>query len=174
MKNCFLSFIIVLGQLSPVFAQDTQSLRKIFYESKESKKAAKNFQTITKEYKMGVPPIFLAYKGMANFLMAKHANNPFKKLSYFRQGKIYLEESLQLDSLNPEIIFLRFTVQTSTPPFLGYSNQIQTDKTKLLKYLTASKTKFQDPDLFQRILDFLSQSNFCTTEEQNQLNQLKP
>lgn len=78
-------------------------------------------------------PLLFGYKGGATMIMAKHAFNPFSKLSYFKKGKNMLESAIQADKNNIELLFLRYTIQTSVPSFLNYSSDRQKDKSFLLK-----------------------------------------
>lgn len=80
-------------------------------------------------------PLFLGYKGCAHMIMAKHVPGPFSKLSYFRKGRNMLEKAIQADSLNTELRFLRYTIQTNTPALLGYGGKIKTDRAFLLNNL---------------------------------------
>jgi hypothetical protein len=42
-------------------------------------------------------PLLFGYRGGATMLMAKHAFNPFSKLSYFKKGKLMLESAIKAD-----------------------------------------------------------------------------
>src|SRR5687768_14330751 len=70
-----------------------------------------------------------AYRGAATILMAKHSINPYSKLKHFYDGKKILEAAIKKDPGNVEARYLRFTIQSNVPDFLGYNNEIQADKT---------------------------------------------
>lgn len=65
-------------------------------------------------------------------MMAKYVSNPFRKLSYFKGGKQLLEKCVSADTENAEIRYLRLTVQSNAPSFLGYNQSITVDKQFLL------------------------------------------
>jgi hypothetical protein len=78
--------------------------------------------------------LFSGYKAATTMIMAKHALNPFVKLGQFNKGRKMLERAIRADDKNVELRFLRFTTQTNAPAFLGYNNNIPSDKEFLLKY----------------------------------------
>ena len=95
--------------------------------------------------------LFEAYKGAATIIMAKHAFNPVKKLGYFNTGKKILEKAVQTDPQNIEIRFLRFTIQTNAPSFLGYNDNIRADEIFLQKNTLLT----EDMDLKRMIVEYL-------------------
>jgi uncharacterized pyridoxal phosphate-containing UPF0001 family protein len=72
-------------------------------------------------------PIFLAYLGGLQSVKANHVFNPIKKLSTFNRGKSNIEKAVKLSPTNPEIRFIRLSIQKNIPGFLGYKNNIQED-----------------------------------------------
>jgi len=97
-------------------------------------------------------PLLCGYKGGATMLMAKHAFNPFSKLSYFKKGKIMLESAIKADYTNLELRFLRFTIQTNVPGFLNYTSDKNLDRA----FISQSLPKLQDQELKKIIIEFLS------------------
>lgn len=101
--------------------------------------ATNNEETCNKLIKILVPynennnPLLFGYRGGATMIMAKHAFNPFSKLSYFKKGKNILESAIQADNTNIELRFLRYTIQTSVPSFLNYGGEKKADKLFLSK-----------------------------------------
>ena len=79
-------------------------------------------------------PLFLGYRGGATMLMAKHVINPFSKLSYFKKGKLMLENAIKADYTNVELRFLRYTIRT---------------------FIAQSLPKLKDQDLKKIISEFL-------------------
>jgi len=83
--------------------------------------------------------IMMGYNGAGKILMAKHYYNPISKLSSFNEGKEILEKAIQGDLYNPELRYLRLTIQTNVPSFLGYSSNINEDKLYLTKKIKIYK-----------------------------------
>lgn len=79
--------------------------------------------------------LLLGYKGAVELGMARHHPNPFKKMGYFGDGKELLEKSISIDPENIELRFLRLTIQTNLPTFLGYSDEKENDKAYVLNHL---------------------------------------
>lgn len=104
------------------------------------------------------------YKATDTMMMANYTLIPFSKLTYFNKGKSLLEKSISRESSNVEARFLRFTVQSASPAFLGYNKSIQIDKDFLLKNLSS----LNDLQLKHIIISFLKTSkNLSDKEKQN-------
>ncbi len=85
--------------------------------------------------------LLLGYHGAALLGMARHAPNVFKKMSFFSDGKELLEKSIDMDHDNVELRFLRLTIQTNIPSFLGYSDSKESDKAFVLNHLEEAKSE---------------------------------
>lgn len=79
--------------------------------------------------------LLVGYHGAVLLGMARHDGNVFKKMSYFGDGKDLLEKSIQVDPDNIELRFLRLTIQTHMPSFLGYSESKESDKKFVVSHL---------------------------------------
>ena len=79
--------------------------------------------------------LLLGYKGAVELGMARHHPNPFKKMGYFGDGKEWLEKSISIDPESIELRFLRLTIQTNLPTFLGYSDEKEKDKAFVLNHI---------------------------------------
>ncbi len=108
----------------------------------------------------------IAYEGVAYMAYAKHKINPYSKYKSFIDGRNLLELAIRQDSENIEIRFVRFIIQKHTPSFLGYKQNIKTDKLYILKNL--NKLKATDTDLFARIYAYLISGN-CINDEEKKL-----
>ena len=79
--------------------------------------------------------LLLGYKGAVELGMGRHDPNVFKKMSWFGDGKEHLEKSIANDPQNLELRFLRLTIQTNMPAFLGYSENKEKDKAFVIENL---------------------------------------
>ena len=95
------------------------------------------------------------YRGAAMMMEANHVFNPITKLSRFKKGKQVIENAIKSDGMNVELRFIRLTIQTNVPSFLGYSSAIEADKKLLLQQLDQIK----DKDLRNRITNYLRKIN---------------
>ncbi|WP_245553874.1 hypothetical protein [Cytophaga aurantiaca] len=159
----------VLLFLLPVCTQGEEwnmiTIRNLYYKASLSKEDSETFKTTVTSIQNPTESI-KGYIAVSHMIEAKYVYNPYTKLSYFNKGKVLLENSINIEPNNIELRYLRICVQTSAPSFLGYSNQITTDKTFILqKYSLVN-----DADLKKRIKDFMLQSGLCTEQEKNLFN----
>ena len=110
-------------------------------------------------------PVLLAYKAGVTMMMAKYVFLPFK-MKYFREGKKLLQQAIEASPQNTEIRFLRFSLQSETPGFLGYKDHMEADKQFLLQRIPVLK----DPELEALMLPFLVNSDYLTEEEKQDLS----
>ena len=96
--------------------------------------------------------LLTGYKGSLCMGMALHHINPFKKMSFFGDGKKLLEESISREPQNLELRFLRLTIQTNLPSFLGYSDNKESDK----KFVQAGLSGVESPELQAHIRNFIT------------------
>ena len=85
--------------------------------------------------------LLLGYHGATLLGMARHDPNPFKKMSHFSDGKKLLEKAISRDPNSLELRFLRLTIQTYMPSFLGYDDSKESDKAFLLNNLDGVKNE---------------------------------
>ena len=110
-------------------------------------------------------PLLLCYKGANEMITAKYVVSPIAKLNRFKKGKIWIENAISRDTLATEMRYLRFSIQTNLPSFLGYQNNIIADKLFLLNQI--DKTK--DQELKKMMLNYLLLSKYVTEEERKKL-----
>lgn len=142
-------------------------LRGLFYKASESKASALQLSKILDGVDDKSAPILLCYKGVADMMEAKHLFNPIYKLSRFNAGKAKIEEAIRRDPDDLEMRFLRFSIQNNLPGFLGYKEQIDQDKAKLLTELD----QLRDDVLKKNIVNYLMVSGKCTDLEMKRLKQ---
>ena len=106
-------------------------------------------------------PLINSYKGANIMIGANYVFNPISKLSKFNKGKKLIEYAVERDPNNIEIRYIRFTVQTNLPKFLGYSSYINKDKEFIINQLGF----MNDQDLRSRIVAYLLSSNRCNEIE---------
>ena len=142
-----------------------EELRILFYKSADDKNAAEKFSRVLKNIDVSSSPLLVCHKGVAEMMQAKHTFNPFNKLARFYKGRSLIEQSIKLYPVNLEQRFLRFSIQSNLPGFLGYNNEIETDKMILLNGLDDLK----DQKLKERIVTYMIGSAKLTTTELKKL-----
>lgn len=157
-------FLLITTILTGLFFKDepkVEVVRDLFYQAATDKTAAEKFARVMSVVDNNSSPVLLCYKGVAEMIQAKHVFNPFSKLMKFKNGKVLIEESISRDPDDLELRFLRFSIQSNLPGFLGYDDEIASDKMRLLKGYNGIK----DNELKKRILDYLTTSKYCTVDE---------
>ncbi len=162
MKFIFLLFIL---SISSVHAQNILELRKQFYSASTNSDEADKFYSSFKNAPKSSLPIIIGYKGIAAFMICNHSYNPYKKIKYFSEGKSNLDNAIKLSLENIELRFLRFSVQSNSPDFIGYKNNLLEDKNLIIKAISTSEFKKKDADLFTRITNFLLESDNISSSE---------
>jgi hypothetical protein len=74
-----------------------------------------------------------AYEGALTMKKAGLIKGPGKKLSLFKAGHKKLEAALNKDADNAEYHFLRLMIQENAPGILGYKDDLEKDKTIVIK-----------------------------------------
>lgn len=160
-----LAFLNIMILLSITDANlKVNDVRKLYYEAALKEDAANKLNKMLVAVNDNSDAIFICYKGAAQMLDAKYAFNPITKLSRFKKGKILIEKAINKDPNHLEMRFIRFSIQTNLPSFLGYNNWIENDK----KILLLQTAKIKDEDLKQKISSYLVK--YCTKEELKKLN----
>jgi hypothetical protein len=155
----FFLAMMVFGQSS-----ELEEIRELYQQAPEEEAAARQLMQKTENYRDNEPLMF-AYKGAAHMMMAKHVINPFSKMSHFNKGKKIYTAAIDADPNNLELRFLRFSVQSEAPGFLGYKQNVEEDKSLLL----AGTTKINDAALKKMIMDYLLSSEALTAAEKKKL-----
>ncbi len=110
-----------------------------------------------------------AYHGGGLVILANHLWAPTSKLSSFNKGTAEIDEAISEDASNPEIRFIRYSIQLKAPSFLGYNKHLAEDR----KIIFEKLANYKNPS-FQRVASlFLLKNSKCTPEEETFLNQWK-
>jgi hypothetical protein len=96
----------------------------------------------------------IVYHGVATAMRAEVMSGVSDKLKTFSDGKELIESAVKLDFYNPEIRFLRFSVQSQIPFFLGYSSEKENDINVII-YALEHRTIDSNSAYWQRVLQWL-------------------
>jgi len=114
-----------------------------------------------KNYNENNNPTLAAYKACGCMMNAKYAINPFEKWNSFSKGKTLLQKSVGKEPLNVEIRFLRLAMQSKSPSFLGYSEDIPKDKNFVLQQFKS----LEDIELKNFMKAFLEKADILSHAE---------
>jgi hypothetical protein len=156
-------FIALIFSATIAFAQ--QNHTSLLSEArKELPKAFENEKDCTTLYNKLIQvknpePILKGYVGASSIAMARHASL-FDKRGYLKPGIELLEKAIKEKPNNTELLFIRLTIQLNLPSFLGYNDNIDSDK----KFVLAN---YQNtPQVMrERISKFIKDSEHFTPEE---------
>jgi hypothetical protein len=153
--------LLIMPHGKPETELSLSQLRSLYYAASQKASEADRFYEMMKNADTK-QPLLLGYKAMAEFMKCYHSYNPVNKLSYFYKGKGNLDQAISLDPGNAELRYLRFTVQTNVPSFLGYKEKIDEDK----QFLITHPEKFKaDAALNAMICDYMIGSDYCSPSE---------
>jgi len=162
-----LLIFLFIGNWSSKDAPELSTLRKLYYRAAVESSASTSLSKELKSVGPDAAPLLLCYKGAALMIEAKYVLNPITKLSRFSKGKRAIEQAIAREPGNMEMRFIRFSLQTNLPGFLGYHGHIASDKQKLL----AGLANVTDKVLKENITAYLISSKKCTSEEIKKLQQ---
>lgn len=144
---------------------DMNEVRELYKQATIHESVCHKLMDILKPYNPEDNPLMAGYKACCFMLMAKYSVNPFKKWSYFKSGKKLLSEAIDKDKSDVELRFLRFMIQTTAPPFLGYQDAIEKDKNFLLESLPAIK----DKSLKKWMISYMEHTSFLSEKGKKRL-----
>ena len=165
MKRLFFVGLLFWATTSFANTPTISEVRSLYEKSVKDESACNKLIEILSPYNENNNPLYAGYKASAIMMMAKHVFNPFSKMSYFKKGKKILENAIKADYNNVELRFLRFNAQTHMPSFLGYNNDIDSDKI----FLENSFQRITDENLKAFLLPYLKNSDYISAGKKMQL-----
>lgn len=152
MKSTLLFLLLIISARS-VSGIELQVVRDMYAKAVEDKEVAR---TLLQQLKQAPKnPVINGYLGAVTVIQAKHAINPFVKLSYFNSGKKILENAISSSPQNVELRFLRYGIQLNAPAFLNYRSNREADRDFLVKSLREGRVI--DRQLKSMLESFLKQ-----------------
>lgn len=159
-----LSILILSFMHYPVQGPSMEKIREYYDQAPRSEEATQSLIRLVEGHTES-SAVLLAYQASATMMMANHVGNPFKKISYFREGKKLLEQAVEREPSNVEVRFLRFAAQSEIPGFLGYKDNLKEDKQLILQQIA----RLQDKHLQELIVTYMMRSDDLTQQEKEQL-----
>ncbi len=135
MKTFLVYCLLSLASVS-IFAQDLtlDDVRKKYPLATKNDSVCKELYNALNGKADGTD-VLSGYAGGVTMLMAKSTANPFSKMEYFKDGKKLLEDAISNNKNDIELRFLRFAIQDNLPSMLGYNENLEEDKSYIMKYL---------------------------------------
>ncbi len=120
MVICFL----FTGQSYP----ELEVVRKLYQECPRHEKSCQELLDLLKPYRITDHPLLYGYQASATMMLARHVFSPVSKLRNFNRGKQMLEAAISAAPEDVELRLLRLLAQSNAPGFLGYRDEIVSDK----------------------------------------------
>jgi hypothetical protein len=147
------------------------TLRRHYELAAADKAAGEKFYKLLADYKAH-DALVLGYKAAAEAIRARDASM-FNKLTYVQDAARTFEQAVSLDPQNPEIRFLRFSVESNLPAFLGLSKHVDEDKEMLLNAALSHPKSGLDTEAFHTVRNFLVGRGHVSDDDAARLNKVK-
>lgn len=146
------------------------NLRRHYELAAADKAAGEKFYKLLADYK-DRDALVLGYKGAAEAIRARDASM-FNKLTYVQDAARTFEQAVSIDPKNPEIRFLRFSVESNLPAFLGLSKHVDEDKEMLLNAALSHPKSGLDAEAFRTVRSFLVARGHVSDADAQRLNKV--
>lgn len=161
-----LLLLLVLLTTTSIADQKIQQARQLFFRFDEDSHAPAILLQSLDDVRINESPVLMAYKGVALAASASYELSPLSKLNRFIEGKNLVEAAIDQWPENPELRFIRLSIQLKAPGFLEYNKQINIDKIHLISNLIHHPGRFPNAMFREKVLIFLQTKAQLTAEEQ--------
>jgi hypothetical protein len=171
----FLFFSLTLLLTVSSFVSDATpyslpNLRRQYQQAAASKEAGEKFHKLMSAYDQR-NAVVLAYKAAAEAIRARDASM-FNKLTYVQSASKQFDEAVKLDTDSAEVRFLRLSVESNLPAFLGLSTHVDEDRQFLVETLLQHPKSGLDTESFGLVRDFLVARGHVSDTDAHKLSQL--
>ncbi len=147
------------------------ALRHHYEQAAADKQAGEKFYKLLQAY-TGQDALTLGYKAASEAIRARDASM-LNKLTYVQQAARTFEQAVALSGSNAEIRFLRFSVESNLPAFLGLSKHVDEDKAFLLDAALQHPGSGMDAEAFETVRGFLVDRKHVSDDEAQRLARIK-
>ncbi|KAA9339096.1 hypothetical protein F0P96_00215 [Hymenobacter busanensis] len=147
------------------------ALRRQFHEAATDETAGRRFHQLMSQYTER-DAVVLAYKAASEAIMAKHTGGLFDKMDRVKAASRQFDEAVSLAPQQPEVRFLRFSIESNLPGFLGASKHVDEDRAFLVKTALQHPKSGLDAEAFDVMRDFLIARNHVSPDEAQLLRRI--
>jgi hypothetical protein len=104
--------------------------------------------------------------------LAKHAFNHFSKLNYVKRATEKLNKAIAINGNNIEIRYMRFSVESAMPTYLGYSKHVHEDKKVIIDGLSGISASNENKAMYKFFASNILKSSFCNNAEKKLLSDI--
>ena len=154
------------------FTYKPSDLRRIYFQAANEKHAYEQLAPHLAKYK-GNDVLVQGFQAGIEGVGAKYASGLYSKLKHIRNSAQAFEKVISKDPTNPEVRFLRYTIEYHVPRYLLMSGHLQDDKKIILNSLLAHPRSGVDPEAVKIMRDYFLRGNHSNTDEKKQLRNLR-
>ncbi|WP_345224102.1 hypothetical protein [Hymenobacter koreensis] len=147
------------------------ALRRQYQQAAADEQAGRRFHQLLSAY-TDRDAVVLAYKAASEAIMAKHTGGLFDKMDRVKAASKQFDAAVALAPQHPEVRFLRFTIESNLPGFLGASKHVDEDRAFLVQVAMKHPRSGLDAESFDVMRDFLLAHSHVTGEEAAQLKRM--
>lgn len=166
----FLVTFVSFGQKKDPYAHST--LVNYYQIAAKDEDEAEAFLELMDKYK-GKDPVVTGYKAVSNAIMAKHAWSPYSKIKYLKNCSNIFEQAVKLNPQNPEVRFLRYSIEYNIPKYLNMSQNLEEDKKVFMAALLKHPNSGIPRESVKIMVSYLLRKDLVTAEERQQVEKLK-
>lgn len=148
-----------------------EQMRTLFFNASNDQ-GIKNFYNSATGINESSATTLKAYKATATAMYAGIASSVGEKINYFNVGKDLLEQSVNNDWYNAEVRFLRFSVQSEVPFFLGYSGNLKDDAEIIIQQMEKNSFDWKI-SFWQMAIDFMINSGELSSGQNQRIKKFK-
>lgn len=126
MKKIASIFLVLLFVNSAIAQSNAAPVYQIYYLKARTNPEIAAFYQYCKQHATA-NPLDKGYLGTATAMYAACAENVIEKFNFFNEGTSLLDQAVNQDPNNPELRFLRLSVQEKAPRMLNYNNNLEQD-----------------------------------------------
>ncbi len=158
-RVCIMAFVLFVSKSVNAQKLNLEQVRADFNKGvKDEALCKKHLESLEAEANT---PVERGYAAAFHMFMAKHTSNPFKKMNYFKAGRNKLEKEIKSSPNNVELRFIRLCIQYYIPKYLGYHDQVESDK----EYVMNNLYKMSDKSTKDKIYKYLKGANMYNATE---------
>ncbi|WP_400191709.1 hypothetical protein [Hymenobacter sp. B81] len=146
------------------------ALRRHYQQAAADEAASRHFHALMSRASER-DAVQLAYKAAAEALLAKHTGGVFDKLERVKAASRQFDAAVALSPQHPEVRFLRFSVESNLPRFLGASKHVDDDRAFLVQAALQHPRSGLDAEAFELVRRFLLDHQHLTPAQARQLGE---
>lgn len=170
MKFLLALLLTFLSFVSDATPYSLPNLRRHYQQAAADKQAGETFYKLMAAYQHQ-DAVVLGYKAAAEAIKARDASF-FDKLPLVQAAARTFEQAVRRDPGSAEVRFLRLSVESNLPAFLGLSQHVEEDRQFLLQTLLSHPQSGLDAQGFGLVRGYLVERGHVSTTDAQRLEQI--